>query len=131
MIEWGLLAWMSALGGAVAVPTVLATAKLQGWRGRRRNEKGLCGTSLWLVTGLALVLPLIGILAITGVLPFVSGGLTAGTITVLLVPPILGVGIAGFEMRQMRRSNDAAPRLEGEIPPELDWGDTITLPRPN
>jgi len=43
VIELELLAWLSVVGGAVAVPAVFAEARIRGWLGRRRNNNGLCG----------------------------------------------------------------------------------------
>jgi hypothetical protein len=156
MVELGLLAWLSALYGGVAIPTVFTMSRVQGWRGRRRNKKGLCAqcsttlyeggvaasriggvlhcprctaavrrdmtVSMCLVTGMALLLPVIGGLGMAGVLPFISGGVTAGAIAGLLVPPLVLGGALGFEMRRMKRANESATLPEGEVVPELNSG---------
>jgi len=153
MIELGSLALISALGGVLAVPAVLAQYRLLGWMGRRRNKKGLCcrckvklyaggsapsriggvlfcpkcttlvrrawTVGLWSVTGLALLIPVVGALGMMGLVPFISGGVTVGAIAGMLVPPTVMVSAIAFEMRHSRRVNAAAALEEGESIPEL------------
>ena len=159
MIELGTLALISAVGGVLAVPLVMVQYKIQGWLGRRRNDRGVCcrcrkdlyeggsapsriggvlyctrctgkvrlawTAALWGVTGLALAVPVIGVLGMAGLVPFITGGVTAGAIAGLIVPPLVLLGAVRFEMGHSRRANALSELDDGGSVGELPAGTDI------
>jgi hypothetical protein len=147
LIELGSLALMAALGGVLAVPTVVVQYKIRGWLGRRRNKRGLCcrcrealyrdgsapsrvggvlycdactgkvrlawTAALWTAAGLALALPVVGVLGMAGLLPFITGGVTAGAVAGLIVPPLVLAGAIKFELSHSREANARREIAEG------------------
>jgi len=91
----------SRVGGVLYCPECIANVRL-AWT-----------AALWTVTILALALPVVGALGMVGLLPFITGGVSAGAIAGLLVPSVVLAGSATFQLRHLRKRN-ALAALEEE-----------------